>query len=102
MIMKQGEVVEGDIVEMMGDYEIHSSTEAWIITEAKKEILEVRRLLSQINKIANWKQAGPFICGASDEERIDGLLPQYIHVCPMYGADVRMTEVYKKVEKNDI
>jgi hypothetical protein len=40
-----------------------------------------------------------FICGEAGEKDDMGL-PEYIHVCPAYGADFRATTMYKKVEKN--
>jgi hypothetical protein len=40
-----------------------------------------------------------FICGESGDKDALGL-PEGIMVCPAYGADVRTTTMYKKVNKN--
>jgi hypothetical protein len=39
-----------------------------------------------------------FICGEAGDKDSMGL-PDFIHICPAYGADFRTTTLYKKVEK---
>jgi len=39
-----------------------------------------------------------FICGATGEKDTQGL-PEYLMICPAYGADARCTQMYKKIER---
>lgn len=42
MIMKNGKIVDGDIMSMVERYKVLSSTEAWIICELGREIKRLR------------------------------------------------------------
>lgn len=41
---------------------------------------------------------GPFICGDVGPKGEDGLRPAYL-ICPMFGADHRLTAVYKRSDQ---
>lgn len=64
------------------------------LAATKKKLEDIRSLLSSI---LPEHVPGPFICGRGGEDDDNGL-PEYIYVCPSYGADVQCTKTYKRVD----
>ena len=64
--------------------------------EAAVMLEQADDMLNKMNKIANWENAGPFITGASQEERDPGQMPERFFVCPAYGSSD--TYAYEKMK----
>lgn len=63
--------------------------------EAAADILKASDLLQRFQAIyRHITGKGPFICGYGGDVE-NAALPEYLHVCPVYGSDA--TAIYKKV-----
>ena len=76
--------------------QIQETQECGQVPGALEDAIELLEAFSRIYQAAFPENSGGyFICGGSPVETQDGL-PDRIFVCPAYGADVRMTTIYKK------
>lgn len=67
--------------------------------EITEEEFQLFQRLKTIIKHANAErfEGVYFICGEGGEKDQNGL-PEVIHVCPAYGADVGCTQAYRKAK----
>lgn len=57
-VLKDGRVVDGDILEMAAPFVIHSSIEAWIITVMAAEIRTLRAIAEEYDDLNRHMAAG--------------------------------------------
>ena len=67
------------------------------MTELELLKVENERLKEILRQCNVERYAVPFICGKGGKEDSNGL-PERLHVCPVYGADVGATALYERVE----
>ena len=67
------------------------------MTELEELQLENARLKTILKQMDVERFPVPFICGQGGE--VDSMgLPECLHVCPVYGADVGDTALYERVK----
>lgn len=67
------------------------------MTKLEKLQEENEKLKSILLQCFPDRYAVPFICGKGGEEDCNGL-PERLHICPAYGADVGATALYERVK----
>jgi hypothetical protein len=64
-------------------------------TRCKELEIELKKYKSILASVFPDQISGPFICGSSTEKDGHGL-PNVLHICPAYGAQI--TAVYEKIK----